>query len=226
MKKDTNGTKSFKPLLINIGLIVLTLLVSGLIGYFLILPTYSQLASINQNIAAEKSNASRIDQSITFLKNQDKSTIADIARTFQGLVPEQIDMLHFASLNETIARSVGVEVLSIQISKAIPPKGTQTKTAPAPSQVSALTISGTYKSSFDSLLRLIQAWRLADQEVGVKSILISGVASGIISYTVTYDMPTSKPNPAATIDDQLSLSKKQLEELQAIKNKIIYTATP
>ena len=212
--------------MINIGLVIFTIVVSLSIGYFLILPVFTQLTEINQSISIEKTNADKIGQSIANLKSQDKSTIAEIADTFQGLVPFQIDMLHFASLNETIAKSVGVEVVGIQISKAVPLKSSKVKAVATPSQVSALTIAGTYKSNFDSLLNLIRAWEKADQEVGIKTIQISGDASGIISYTVTYDLPTSKTSPIATIDDQLTLSKKQLDEMLSIKSKIIYTATP
>ncbi len=225
MKKDTSETKSFKPMLINIGLAIMTLIVSGAIGYFLILPTFSELSKINQEISAEKAQADKINQSVSNLKSQDKTTLATLSATLRGLIPTQIDMLHFASLNEVIAKSVGAEISNIQLSKSIP-KSAKTADTKATIQTIALSVISTYKSNFDSLLNLIRAWMQADQEVGIKTILISGDTSGIVTYTVTYDLPTSQNSTTVTVDDQLTLSKKQIDELKAVKSKIIYTATP
>lgn len=226
MKKDSTETKSLKPLLINVGIAIFTLIVAGAIGYFLILPTLTQLTTINQSMENEKRQADKIGQSISNLKNQDKVTLATLSATFKSLVPPQIDMLHFASLNESIAKSVGVDISSITISKAVSPKSSKTAVAVTPTKTAALNIVSSYKSNFDSMLNLIRAWMFADQEVGIKTIVISGDALGIVSYTVTFDFPTSQPASAATIEDQLTLSKKDLEELKAVENKIVYTATP
>lgn len=224
MKKDTSETKSYKSLLINIGLAIMTLIVSGAIGYFLILPAFSKLSKVNQEISVEKAQADKINQSVSNLKSQDKTTLATLSATLRGLIPTEIDMLHFASLNEVIAKSVGAEISNIQLSKSIP-KSAKTADTKAV-QTIALSVISTYKSNFDSLLNLIRAWMQADQEVGIKTILISGDTSGIVTYTVTYDLPTSPISTIVTVDDQLSLSKKQIDELKAVKSKIIYTATP
>lgn len=227
MKKDESENKSIKPLLINIGLGFVTLLVCGSIGYFLILPSLTNLNKTSQEVSTEKARADRINLSVAGLRSQDKKTLATYSAMLKSLIPEQIDMLHFASLNESIAKSVGVSIESIQLSKAVaknavPTAGSESKGV----QTAPVTILASYKSNFDSLQKLIKAWLQADQEVGIKTVQISGNASGVISYTVTYDLPTSSAVSAATIDDQYSISKDEIAEIRKIQDNIIFTAAP
>ncbi len=215
--------------------IVLTLLVVTLLSVLVILPSFNSITSASGEIELAKSKAASIDQTVALLNQEDQETLKQLISFLELYVPEKIDDLHFATLNEAVAAAAGVTVSSIQISKGAVGASTPPPQAPVsgegatttpPVQVAQPSVSVTYSSDFNSLLNLISFWSLADQLVGIKELNISGVAGQTIDYTIDYQLPTSGPAQVATIEDRLSLTKEQKDRLLKIKENITYTATP
>lgn len=221
--------------------IVLTLLISGLLLYLMAWPSFNNIGTNSTDIKVEEARLTAVTESISMLSKEDKSRLESLVSFMQQLVPETVDNLHFATLNELVAEAAGVTVNGIQISKGAAPSSskavttapgveTSGKAAPATpvqtSQVAAVSIAVTYTSGFDSLLNLIKYWTLADQLVGIKEVNISGVAAGSLNYTVSYELPTSPKIQKATVEDKLGLTEAQKKKIEEIESRIIYTATP
>lgn len=221
--------------------IVLTLLLSALLLALVAWPSFSSLGQVATEIEAEDTKLAGINASTAFLSKEDKKRLESLKAFLEQLVPEKVDLLHFATLNELVSQAAGVTVNNIQITKGssaatkapvttapgIKTSGAATPSTPVQtSQVAATNVSVTYTSGFDSLLALIQYWVLADQLVGIKDLNISGVAAGSLNYTVNYELPTSPAVQKATVEDKFSLTEEQKKNLEELKAKIIYTATP
>lgn len=220
MKKETPKPKSKLTLFIWLGGIIITVLVIFCVGYFLILPTLSKNSDINSKLELEKAKTAKIDQSLDLLKSLDKKKIASLSLFLDSFIPAEIDMLHFATLNEIVARDAGVQISTIQLTQS-----KLNKTA-KPTQKSSPMVTITYKSNFESLLTLLNYWFLADQIVGVNDVVITGQSGGIVNYTISYAFPKTKAVDQATIEDSLNLSNKQIDKLQALQEKVKYIATP
>lgn len=219
------------------------LLLSGLLLVFIAWPSFNSIGQVNTEIETESSKLSVISESIAALSKEDKERLENLVTFLAQLVPEKVDMLHFATLNELVSDAAGVTVSNIQISMgaaktttASPAAATtvtesaQTNTtAPTPAPAtpaSAVSVAVTYSSNFDSLLSLIKYWSLADQLVGIKEINISGVADGRLTYTINYELPVAPATAKATVEDKLNLTEAQKKQLEDLQIKIIYTATP
>lgn len=236
MKKEKPEPKPKLAAVILLGSIAITLLISSSVGYFLILPTFIKNSNISQEIKTEKAKAAKIDQSLLVLRSHDKGKIADLSLFLNTFIPAEIDMLHFATLNEIVAKDAGAQITTIQLSQAKlklsekpapTSSGTSTTAKPAKTtQIATPTITVTYKSNFESLLKLLDYWFLADQVVGVNDIIITGQSGGVVSYTITYEFPKATVVTKATVDDALNLTSKQIDNLQALHQKIKYVATP
>lgn len=237
MKKLKDQINAFPSAIFSGLVIFFSVAISGVLIYFIALPNFQSLSQLNTEINAEKVKAASIDKSIINLKSQDKEVLAALEKFLQTYVPGTVDNLHFATLNEAVSKAAGVTVTNIQISSG---KGAKTDTAAPAStteaasgtkqsqtnQTAAVQIAVTYNSNFDSLLRLINYWKLADQLIGVKSLDISGVTDEFINYTIYYDLPTSPAVAKAVVEDNLVFTKEQAKKLQELKNNILYTATP
>ncbi len=234
MKNDKEQTsKSLLPTLILVGSVFGTLLIVGAIGYLLIMPTFTNLNKVEQEIKLQTAKLDKIDQAVNTLKAQDKDLLDGLARFYNTLVPENIDMLHFATLNEIVARESGAQITAISLSKGLtttaqPQAGSTTGAAASSTapQSAPTSVKVTYRSNFTSLLNMLKYWFLADQIVGVQGLTISGEADGIITYTVSYDLPKGAIVANSSIENPTVLTKKEIEEFQNLKKKIIYTATP
>lgn len=216
--------------------ILATVLLVGVLGYFFVYPSIGKISKASSDLAAEKAKVAAIEGSISQLQSEDKVRLGKITKFLNVLIPEKLDMLHFASLNEVVADAAGVAVTNITISKSAPnaaapaPTTSKAPTTAAPTtqpsvQVAPTTVAVTYLSDFDALLRLIRYWSLADQLVGIKSITINSGTSQI-SYTVNYDLVTSPAATGATVEDHLTLSEEEKKKIEKLQDSVIYTATP
>lgn len=220
-----------------------TLIVSGLLLLLVAWPSFGSLGKVATEIEAENTKLTVINQSIDVLSKEDKGRLEKLTKFLERLVPEKVNNLHFATLNELVAQAAGTTVNSIQISKGSPPKaGTSTTVTTAPgvktsgeaapsipvqtSQVAAVSVAVTYSSGFDSLLNLIKFWALADQLVGIKDINVSGLDGSLLNYTINYELPTSPVVQKATIAENILLTEDQKRKIEDLKTRIIYTATP
>lgn len=231
-KEEEQVSNSLLPKLILVGAAIATIAIVVAVGFFLIYPTFTAVSSVNQSLDSERAKLAKIEQAINSLKTQNKTVLTNLTKFLDILVPNQVDMLHFATLNEIVAQKSGAQITNIQLSKgktAISAKDS-TKTSAAnskqTSQTAGTSATVTYNSNFDSLIKLIKFWFLADQIVGVNNIVISGQSSGVLNYTIIYDLPNSSKTTPAVVDDSTVLTKQQIEELKIIQNKVIYTATP
>lgn len=214
--------------------IVFTLLVVVLLSVFVIWPSFDSITTVSEELDLAEIRVDNINQTISLLKQEDQETIKQFVNFLDQYVPEKIDDLHFATLNEAVADAAGASVSSIQISKGASAAATSTpaetsgegQASTPPVQVAQPSVSVTYASDFDSLLKLISFWSLADQLIGIKELKITGVDGQTINYTIDYELPIAGALQTAVVDDRVFLSKEQKERLQEIKDKVIYTATP
>jgi len=211
--------------------VILALLSTGSVVTLLVLPTYDELTKVNQNIAAQKQKVSVIKETLASLQLENKNKLVAYANFFNQLVPEQLDMPHFVALNEVVAAAVGAKVQSVTVAVG-GKRQTQVPTAAGaslqnvPSQTAPTKVSVTYNSSYDVMLDLIDAWRYADQLVGVVSVKATGQADGVLDYTIEYFLPVSALVGRATLGENVQLTSKEKEEVEKLKNKVIYFATP
>lgn len=215
-----------KKLLI-IGLIVLAVGgVSFLLESFVVFPSYSGWNQNQDQLKIEKQTAEKITNSVAILNSLDKNKIASIKAFLDTLIPEQFDSFHFASLNEVVSAAAGSTITSLTITKGAGGAKTATGVGQT-SQKVATVVNISYTSDFDTLLRLIKYWFVADRLVGPTQITITGKAgSSILSYTISYQLPLAPVTPVATVDDNLSLTPVQISKLEELRSSIIYTATP
>lgn len=216
----------------------LVLISSVPIIFFLIMPGVEELGRVNQEIESQKIKLEEVKKSIAFLSSQNKENLEGYTEFFNQLIPGQLDMLHFASLNELVASSAGAVVEKIIISKGLdpstttttpPPPATPAATAPTTTpavQTAPTTITITYRSSYDSLLSMIDIWTKADQLVGVSLVKTVGQPDGVLNYTIDYTLPVFSADTKATISDRIQFSPADKEKLDDLRSKIIYFATP
>jgi hypothetical protein len=222
-----------------IGGIALVVLASVPIVLFMLMPTFTELGQVNQEIDTQKAKTAEIKQTISFLSTQNKTSLKGYSDFFDQLVPGQLDMLHFASLNEVVAAAAGATVEGISISKGVTPStGTGATPPPAPTegssaptttpivQAAPTKVIVTYISNYDTLLNLIDFWTMADQLVGVTLIKATAQANGVLNYTIEYTLPVAVGDSKATISDRVSFAAGEKEKLDDLRGKIIYFATP
>src|SRR3989304_617772 len=220
--------------------ILVTLVISTCLVMFVAWPNITSFGKLADNIKDADTKLSSINSSVAMLGKEDKKRLESLVVFLNQLVPEKVDNLHFATLNEQVSQAAGVSVVNIQISAGKAPavktpvttapgvstsKDTKSKTPVQTSQVAAMSVAVTYSSNFDSLLTLLKFWSLADQLVAVKDINISGASEGILNYTISYELPSSPISQKATLDDRLSLTETQKKQIEDLKAKVIYTAT-
>src|SRR3989344_1938025 len=200
-----------------IGASVLAVLLSIPIIMFLMMPAFDEFNDVNLEINTQKQKAAEIKKTIALLNSENKNKLASYAGFFDQLIPGQLDMPHFASLNEVVAAAIGAEIKSITISKGVAPKkapsrtgtsgSTSTKATTAPVQKAPTTVSVTYSSSYDVLLILIDAWRKADELVGVSLVKANAQTDGVLNYTIDYFLPVSETAvKKATIGEKIRFS--------------------
>ncbi len=208
----------------------LTFFIGGAVGYFLIVPAFNKLSATAAEGNVQKQNLSEINRSITFLSNQDKSSLVVEKNFLDSLIPDQVNIIHFASLNEIVSAAAGVSVKTIQLSQGVSKTtasgSTTTSTTGQTSQNASDNVTVTYSSGFDSLLTLIKYWRAADQLVGITKVNINADTTGVLNYTVTYELPTATQSTKATITDRVSLTAVQKDAIDKLKDTILYIATP
>lgn len=219
---------------------VLTLLISGGLAALVAWPSYTAIGTTAAELESEQARLTALTDSISTLSREDKNRLESLVKFLHQLVPETVDNLHFASLNELVAEAAGVTVNTIQISKGAAPsvkpvttaKGVETSGKASPtvpvqtSQVAAVSIAVTYTSGLDSLLNLIKYWTLADQLVGIKDININAIDATRLNYTVSYELPTAPKIQKATVEEKLTLTEKQKKKIEELNSRIIFRATP
>jgi hypothetical protein len=222
---------------------VITLIVGGVLLAFVAWPSLGSVGEVTSQIDSEKAKLAAINNSIATLAKEDKDRLAALTAFLQQLVPEKVDNLHFATLNELVSQAAGATVNNITIAKGTATtsqpntavttepgvessKTTPPTTAGPVTEVTSVTVAVTYSSNFDSLLNLIKFWALADQLVGIKDLNISGLSGEVLNYTINYDLPSSAKTPKATVEDQIQVTEEQKKNLEDLKARIIYTATP
>ena len=188
----------------------LAILLTLLIGISLIMlvawPNITSIGQLASSVKEENAKLTAINSSVDLLRKEDKQRLEGLVAFLDQLVPEKVNNLHFATLNEQVSQAAGVSVVNIQISAGAKPaakttvttapgvstsKGSTSKTPVQTSQVATMSIAVTYSSNFESLLTLLKYWNLADQLVAVKEVNISGVSDGVLNYTISYDLPNS-----------------------------------
>ncbi len=231
MKELTDQLNRVPKIGFVIGASLVAVLLSIPIVMFLILPGLDELNKLNLEIDIQKQKAEEIKKTIALLNSESKSKLSDYSRFFDQLIPGELDMLHFASLNEVVAAAIGAEINTISISKGVvpnqttaPPAGTTATTAPVQTAPTKVTV--TYRSSFDVMLDLINSWKEADQLVGVSLIKATSDSSGVLNYTIEYSLPVSAAVAKATIGEKIQFTEAEKDQIDDIKSKIIYFATP
>jgi len=220
-----------------IGASVLAVLLSIPIIMFLMMPAFDEFNDVNLEINTQKQKAAEIKKTIALLNSENKNKLASYTGFFDQLIPGQLDMPHFASLNEVVAAAIGAEIKSITISKGVAPKkapvragtsgSTSTKATTTPVQKAPTTVSVTYSSSYDVLLILIDAWRKADELVGVSLVKANAQTDGVLNYTIDYFLPVSETAvKKATIGEKIRFSRAEKDKIDELRSKIIYFATP
>lgn len=225
-----------------VGATALVVIFSIPIILFMILPVFGDLNKVNLEIETQKQKVSEIKKTIAFLNSENKNKLTSYTKFFDQLIPGQLDMPHFASLNEVVSAAVGAEVKSITIVKGVPKKAqTQNPSAstgtagstPTASTTTTLvqkaptTVNVTYNSNYDTLLNLIDFWRKADQLVGVSLVKANAESNGVLNYTIEYFLPVSESTTTkATIGEKIQFSQKEKDKIDELRSKIIYFATP
>ena len=218
--------KNQNPVLVTILAIVLVVGFSYLLESFVILPSYGTWTSSQNKLNQEKQKVEQIKNNVDSLKSLDKNKIAQIRNFVDILIPDQFDSFHFASLNEVVSKAAGVTITAVSISQGAggsttsAGKGQTNQTSPASATV-------TYASDFDSLLRLIRYWQVADRFVAASTITITGQAGAKqLTYTLSYQLPVSATTSPATVDEKVVLTATQTAALEKLRDSILYTATP
>jgi hypothetical protein len=211
---------------------LITLVVSLGLIYFFLLPVSSGLSNSSDQIKDKKDKLNFIKESTNVLASVSNEEITELGGLLENLVPSNLDMLRFASLNEKIASSANVSVRSITITK-IPaaqelPTGFEEGSVPVEQNITPLPtkVSVTYSSNFASMVTLVKLWAKADQFVGINSVAISSQVSGPLTYTITYDLPTSRPEGVATIDNFENITVEEKEMIKKLGSSFVFTATP
>lgn len=244
MESLTKSLKGASTSLVLILAFVVMLSLSILIEFFLVLPTFANLGKTNAEIETKKEELQSLKSTVSLLRNQDKQGLAEIERLLKNFVPETLDLLNFATLNEKLAQTAGATVVSLTVTqpKTTAPSNvttapgvvtgnpsTSTTAVPTPqtNQVAPITISSSYQSSFNSLLSLLTFWFEVDRLVGVKDINItSQVGTGQLTYTVTYDLPTGGSSAKATVSDRVGLTEAEREKFEKLGDNINFVASP
>lgn len=207
----------------------LTLLISFALIYFLLLPAFSSMIDSSGEIKAKRSKLNSIEQSINTLAAIDNTELAGLSDFLDHYIPEKLDMLTFASLNEKIAAVAGARVSSIAISKnPLAETGPQDFGTRSDLAVSAVltNVSVAYTSSFSSMVTLTGLWKLADQFVGINEVTVNSRGDGSLAYSISYDLTASDPVSKATIDNFSDLTQKEKDLIRELESKITFVATP
>ncbi len=236
MKLTLANLKLTSAMVMAIGVVV-TVILSGLIVFFLILPILDGNDKINQAVLTANGDLQKVTTDLAALKTQDLEKLAEIKLLVDSLLPGQLDILNFITLNDVVAQASNVSVTGVQVVKAVvkppvaPAASSKTPTpVPTPttqtSQVAPTSYKVSYESSFDSLLALIANWKLANRLVGIVDITVTA-SSGAdrASYTISYNLPTyTAGEETKTTSFMLTAAEKAL--ITKLQKDIIYTATP
>lgn len=224
---------------------IVTAVIIGLLGVNFILPEFSALSINQQQTARLLAKDQKLAANIAQLKNLDKSDLTTYQKTLDSFFPENNDYLHFATLNEALAKQFGLTINSLTLAVASPVSATPTAGANASGSVGggsaiapttslpSTTSSGyyvlvSYKGVWSQILNLLTSLKSLDRAtVGSKALFSVPDTSGQIAVSVTYFLPLSASSTvSASSDSFVSLSEKDKTFLTTLQSEISYRAKP
>lgn len=211
--------------------------------------TWQETRSANEDL---ETKITKVAQNISLVKGintQDREKFGQIMDVFY---PEIADYLHFATLNEKLAKAKGVQVTSFTTGGAPStsataatspsvgpaagstpvaggtPNGTST-TAPIRSAVSSdLFVTIAYKSQYEKLEGLLADLVKLDRLVGVSAIVFTKLENtNEVTANVTFNLPLSQKSTAASTSENIKLlTETDRQTLEALGQRIEYSAAP
>ncbi len=251
MKELTDLLK--KPVFVVAVGLLLTVAISALLVWLVVLPGLSnwqktQLA--NQELEVK---VAKISQNINLVKGVNTADREEFVRVMDIFFPSVADYLHFATLNEQIAKTRGVAVTSFTtgsttsgsaaaatspsvgpaagstapVAGNTPTSSTGATTTPIAAN-STIFVTVGYESSYENLENLLKDLTKLDRLVGVSAIVFTKVEnSSLVSANVTFNLPLAqKAISEGTSDTIQLLTEADKKTLESIKTQIQYSATP
>ena len=235
-----------KPFVALVVGLLLTATIAGGIGYFFVLPQLNLLSENQKKTAALTDQLDTLTKNINTIQSLDQEEIAGFTKTLDNFYPEVIDSLHFATLNDSLAFTVGLKVTSFTISalpKTLTPAasaggsiGTSTPktttTTPIPNDATAKTtpppgysVVVSYSGSYEKMASLFSNLHSLDRLVGVNHVTFNQVSTGL-TVSVTYFLPVSVAKSSATSTNLVLLNAGDRSLLNTLAKSVVFTASP
>ncbi len=211
--------------------ILVTLVFSVSIIYFLIYPRLTSYFETSSENSGLKQNVKQLEDGISAAKSLDKSEIQEVSSFINKYIPGTQDTLKLVTLNEVLAQSAGVKVKDVETnvsSSGVPSSSTQATPA---TQVPNQTSNKSYKLSivvignFDNILKFIASYKNADRLVAVTDVTITQ-GDNALEGDLTLEVPLGASSASVTPGEIVSLTLQEKDLVNSIMSNIKYLSRP
>jgi len=235
-----------KPLFIIVTAALFTVGICSAVVVLFVLPQYSEMTQIQEKNKTTQTKIDLLTSNIKMIKSFAPDEIDRYTNIIESFYPEEASYLHFVTLNEELANSVGVGVTSLSISatKATGSTGKSPAVGPAaganggvakssPANKTTTSASGfyvqiAYKGDYKNVEYLLSKLENLDRAVGVNKLTLTQLESGAdVSASVVFYLPTAKKGlNTASSESVIALSEKDRKFIDDLEARIEFSANP
>ena len=213
-----------KPVVFIVISIVIGIVVTLIIIFLLIVPKFAAYMSYKSQNSELNATIEKLDKSIKMVSSLDEGEIERLSLVMGNFLPKTNDTLRFLALNETLASSAGVGISSVSLEAG---KGSQDGENKGQSQGSknSFIVNVAAKGFFSNILLFVSNYQLTDRLVGLSEVTIAG-EEGILTATLTVELPLGVSSVKASSEDNLVLTKEEKDILKSIEDNTIFSVSP
>ena len=215
--------------------ILVALLISASLIYFVMVPRFHSWSSAREKIKEDEARLEVLDRNLQTLKNLDSAEISEDNEALDKLLPTESDNLRITSLVEAVAAASGMKVSALQIqtpsqvgnSSVSGVSQTTPQSASTTGQSSAPKMRISFSGSYQSLLGLLINLNKMDRVASVTDLNISkNQSESAITATVGIEFPLYSLPAVASAGTFVGLTEAEKKDIDDLLSQIMVTTFP